>query len=118
MKWNAALMLSYAKPVPGREGKAMEVFADALTMFGKLAAEEKCAEPEVFHHLVGGGMFIVRTESPEAAYEILHMDDIRRMFDVAMFSVEDFDVEVMVTGGQLLENMSLYTSIGTELGYI
>ena len=55
MKWNAALMLSYTKPISGREAKAMEVFADALTMYGKLAADGKCAEPEVFHHLVGGG---------------------------------------------------------------
>jgi hypothetical protein len=118
MKWNAALMLSYTKPIPGREGKAMEVFADALTTFGKLAADDKCAEPEVFHHLVGGGMFIIKCENLEAAHHILEMEDIRRMFDVAMFAVEDFDVELVVTGDRLMENMSLYTAIGTELGYI
>lgn len=118
MKWNAALMLSYTRPIPGREAKAMEVFADALTMYGKLAADGKCAEPEVFHHLIGGGMFIVKTENLEAAHEILDMDDIRRMLDVAMFTVEDFNVEIVVTGERLMQNMSLYTAIGTELGYI
>ncbi len=118
MKWNAALVLSYGKPVPGREAKAMEVFADGLTMFGKLAADEKCAEPEVFNHLVTGGMFIIKTESMEAIHHILEMDEIRRMLDVAMFTVEDFDVEMFVTGEHLMEAMSLYTAIGTELGYI
>ena len=118
MRWNAALMHSYTRPIPGREGKAMEVFADALTQYGKLAADGKCAEPEVFHHLVGGGTIIVRTESLEDAHEILAMDDIRKMLDVAMFTVDDFDVQLMVTGDQLMENMSLYTAIGTELGYI
>ncbi len=118
MKWNAALMLSYTKPIPGREAKAMEVFADALTMYGKLAADGKCAEPEVFHHLIGGGMFIIKTENLEAAHEILDMDDIRRMLDTAMFTVEDFNVETVVTGERLMRNMSLYTAIGTELGYI
>ncbi len=118
MMWNAALMLSYTKPMPGREAKAMEVFADALTIYGKLAADGKCAEPEVFHHLVGGGMFLVKTETVEAAHEILAMDEVRRMLDVAMFTVADFSVEVMVTGEQLMNNMSLYTAIGTELGYI
>ncbi|MDJ0498284.1 MAG: hypothetical protein QNJ89_10660 [Acidimicrobiia bacterium] len=118
MKWNAALILSYSRPVPGREAKAMEVFADALTTFGKLAADDMCAEPEVFHHIVGGGMFIIKTENLEAAHHILEMDDIRKMFDVAMFTVEDFDVEMFVTGEHLMENMSLYTAIGTELGYI
>ena len=118
MKWNAALMLSYTKPIPGREAKAMEVFADALTLYGKLAADDKCAEPEVFHHLVGGGMFIIKTESLEAAHHILEMEDVRRLMEVAMFAVEDFNVELVVTGERLMENMTLYTGIGTELGYI
>jgi hypothetical protein len=118
MTWNAALMLSYTRPIAGREAKAMEVFADALTIYGKLAADGHCAEPEVFHHLVGGGMFIIKTESVEKAYEIINMDHVRRLLDVAMFSVEDFDLEVVVTGDKLMENMGLYTSIGTELGYI
>ncbi|MDJ0923447.1 MAG: hypothetical protein QNJ77_02705 [Acidimicrobiia bacterium] len=116
--WNAALMHSYTKPITGREAKAMEVFADALTLYGKLAADGRCAEPEVFHHFVGGGMFIVKTETLEIAHEILDMDDIRKMLDTAMFTVEDFKVEIMVTGEQLMNNMSLYTAIGTELGYI
>ena len=116
--WNAALMMSYTKPIPGREAKAMEVFADALTIYGKLAADGKCAEPEVFHHLVGGGMFLVKTETIASAHEILDMDEVRKMLDVAMFTVDDFNVEVMVTGVNLMANMSLYTAIGTELGYI
>lgn len=116
--WNAALMMSYTKPIPGREAKAMEVFADALTIYGTLAADGKCAEPEVFHHLVGGGMFLVKTETIESAHEILGMDEVRKILDVAMFTVDDFNVEVMITGGNLMSNMSLYTAIGTELGYI
>ena len=118
MTWNAALKLSYGRPIAGREAKAMEVFADALTIYGKLAADGKCAEPEVFHHLVGGGMFIIRCEDIEAAVELLELDEVRHLFDEAVFTVEDFDVEIMVTGEQLMSNMSLYTAIGTELGYI
>ena len=118
MKWNAALLINYSVPVPGREAKAMEVFADALTIFGKLAADDKCAEPEVFHHLIGGGMFIVKTETVEIAHEILDMDDVRKVLDTAVFTVSDFDVEIMVTGESLMRNMSLYTAIGSELGYI
>ncbi|MEN8113924.1 MAG: hypothetical protein ABFS21_06005 [Actinomycetota bacterium] len=118
MTWNAALKISYAHPMAGREAKAMEVFADALTIYGKLAAEGKCAEPEVFHHLVGGGFFIVKCETVETAVEILEMDDVRHMLDEAVFTVEEFDMEIMVTGEQLMSNMSLYTTIGTELGYI
>lgn len=118
MKWNAALMISYAMPIPGREAKAMEVFAEALTIYGKLAADGMCAEPEVFHHLVGGGMFIIKTESIEIAHEILARDDVREMLDTAIFTVADVNVELMVTGEQLMNNMALYTAIGTQLAYI
>jgi hypothetical protein len=118
MTWNAALMISYTTPVPGREGKAMEVFAGAFTIFGKLAADGKCAEPEVFHHLIGGGMFIIKTESVDTANRILDMDDVRKMIDTAVFTVNDFQVEIMVTGAKLMNNMSEYAGIGTELGYI
>ena len=118
MKWNTALVISYGTPVAGREGKAMEVFADALTMFGKLAANGQCSEPELFHHLVGGGMMIVRTETFEMAHEILEMEDVATIIDTAVFTVNDFDVAYWVTGEKLMHNMSLYTAIGTELAYI
>lgn len=118
MTWNAALKISYARPIAGREAKAMEVFADALTIYGKLAADGMCAEPKVFHHLVGGGMFMIKCENVGTAFELLALDDVRRMLDEAVFAVEDFDVEIMVTGGQLMSDMSLSTAIGTEVGYI
>ena len=114
MTWNAALVVSYNTPLTGREAKAMEVFAGALTVFGTLAADGKCAEPEVFHHLIGGGMMIIKTESFEIAYEI----DVRKIVDTAVFTVSDFGIEVMVTGEKLMSNMALYTTIGVELGYI
>jgi len=118
MKWNAALVISYSMPVPSRESGAMEVFAKALSVFGKLAVDGRCAEPEVLHHLIGGGMMIIKTETFEIAHEILEMDEVRRTIDKAIFTVDDFDVELMVTGEKLMENMSLYTAVGTELGYI
>jgi hypothetical protein len=118
MTWNAALVISYNTPIPGREAKAMEVFTNAFTIYGKLAEDGMCAEPEVFHHIVGGGMFIIKTESVEIASEILNMDDVREMVNTAVFTVSGFDVEIMATGGRLMDNMSEYTTIGTELGYI
>lgn len=118
MTWNAAIIISYAVPIPGREAQGMGVFADALTIFGKLAADGKCSEPEVFHHLSGGGMMILKTEGISEAYEILEVEDVREIVNTAMFTVADFDLEVVVTGGKLMKNMTLYTGVGTELGYI
>ncbi|MEN8040395.1 MAG: hypothetical protein ABFR95_02730 [Actinomycetota bacterium] len=118
MKWNAALMVSYGTPIPGREAKAMETFADALTIFGKLAADGECSEPEVFHHLIGGGMMIVKTETFEMAHEILDLAEVHKLLDTALLTVLNADVEIMITGEKLMSNMTTFTAVGTELTYI
>ena len=61
---------------------------------------------------------MIKCETAQTAAEILALDDVRRMINEAVFTVEDFDIEIMVTGEQLMSNMSLFTAIGTELGYI
>jgi hypothetical protein len=118
MMWNASIVIRFGVPIVGREAKAMETFANAITTFGGLAAEGKCSDVEVFNHLFGGGMMVVKTESFEDAHEILEMEDVRKIVETAIFTVDDFDVELMVTGQRLMDNMSEYTAIGTELGYI
>ena len=118
MTWNAAIVFTYRKPVPGREAQARENFADAITTFGKLAADGKCAEPEVFHRMIGGGTMVIKTETPAVALEILALDHIRTLLDACLFNVVDFNLEVMVTGDLLMDNMSKFTAVGTELGYV
>jgi len=118
MHWNAALVFSYGVPVPGREEAALENFADAQTFFGKLAADGRCAEPEVFHHGYGGGMMIIKAETPEILHEIMMMDEARKSLTTASFTSTDFRYEMYITGEELAESMSRYAGIGTELGYL
>lgn len=61
----------------------------------------------MFHHLVGGRMFIIKFETVETAMETLEMDDVRHMLD-----------EAVSTGDHVMSNMLLSTAIGTELGSI
>ncbi len=116
--FDAALRLRYERPIPGREAKGLEVFADGLTLFGKLAADGHCAEPEVFHLLFGGGETIVKTESVEKAVEILEMEEVRRFIETALYTADDFDIEIMVTGDKVMENMATFGEVGRELGYV
>lgn len=118
MRWNAALVFSYGVPVPGRENAALANFADAQTFFGKLAADDKCSEPEIFHHGYGGGMMIIKAESPEILHEILLMDDGRKLISTASFTSTGFKYEMYNTGEFLMDSMVLYSGIGTELGYL
>lgn len=118
MQWNAAIFVNYSLPIPGREADAMKLFTDGMTLWGKLAAEDLCSEPEVFHHRDGGGFMFIRTESVESAERILQRDDVRRVIDIGLFTVQDFHVELMITGELLMDNMSFYGSVGSELAYM
>jgi len=118
MGWNAALVFSYGVPVPGREARALQNFADAQTFFGKLAADGKCAEPEIFHHGYGGGMMIIKAEGPEVLHKILMMDDARKTLSTASFTSTGFKYEMYNTGEFLMDSMALYSGVGTELGYL
>lgn len=118
MTWNTALVFSYGLPVAGREAKALEAFADAQAFFGKMAAEGLCAEPEIFHYGFGGGMMIVRAETYERLFELLEMDEAKRIIEVCMFAVSDFEFAFMHTGELVTENMGLFAKVGADLGYL
>ena len=118
MTWNTALVFSYGLPVPGREVKAMEAFADGQALFGKFAADGMCAEPELFHHLFGAGMMIIRAESYEKLFAMLEKEEAKRLIDLCTFTVQDFEFTFMHTGELLMEDMGLYATVGAELGYL
>ncbi|MCP5115501.1 MAG: hypothetical protein GY953_32140 [bacterium] len=118
MTWNTALIFSYGLPVEGRDAKAMEAFADAQVFFGKMAADGMCAEPEVFHPGFGGGMMIVRAESYEKLFDMLEMEEAKRIITVCMFAVHDFKYSYMTTGDLLMENMGFFAKVGVDLGYL
>jgi hypothetical protein len=118
MRWNAAYVFNYGVPVPGREAKALQNFADAQTFFGKLATDDKCSEPEILHHGYGGGMMIVKGESPEILHEILLTEEARKIISTASFTSTGFKYEMFHTGESLMESMALYAGVGTELGYL
>ena len=118
MSWNYALVFTYGLPVPGREAKALEAFADAQVVFGKFAADGVCSEPENFQKPFGGGMMIIRADGYEKLFDMLEMDDTKHLIEVCLFAVQDFEFAFMHTGSLLMEDMGLYASVGTELGYL
>ena len=118
MTWNTALILKYGLPVPGREEKALEAFADGQALFGKFAADGVCAEPEIFHHLFGGGMMIIRAEAFEKLFFMLEKQEVKRLLDLCTYAVGDFELTFMQTGDLLMEDMGLYMQVGAELGYL
>lgn len=118
MSYNAALVISYGLPIADREKASLNVFSDGVTHFGKLAADGKCAEPEIFHRSYGGGFMIIKAEDTETIHEILALEETRRLIVNAEFTTMDFDFHIFNTGEELMENMAFYTTVGSDLGYL
>lgn len=117
MTWNAALVFTFGAPVPGREAAALQNLTDAQNFFGKLAIEEKC-ETETYLWMTGGGEMIVKGESPSALFEILGMEEARRLITAANYTSQDFGYRIAVTGDGLPNELGIYSSVGGELGYL
>jgi hypothetical protein len=117
MTWNAALVISYGVPVPGREAAAVQNFADAQNYFGKLAADEKC-EYELFQFPDGGGMGIVKADSAADLQAMLEADEGRKLLAVATYTSLDFGYRMAFTGDAVGDAMTRWVSVGSELGYL
>ncbi|NNC92653.1 MAG: hypothetical protein HKN80_09190 [Acidimicrobiia bacterium] len=111
---DAALVISYNRPFVGRETLAMESFQDAMTFFGKLAADGHC-EPPVAYTGVDGGMMIIHGERT-ALFELTGGEEFHRVFAKAGFAADGLRYELMITGEGLVTEMGDYTKIGVELG--
>ena len=113
----AAIMFTYTRPTPGREAKALEVFTDSLTFFGKLAADGKCGEPMVYLAPLGLGMMNIHGER-ETLFQITGSEDFAKMYNKATFAVPDVKYELVAAGEGVQEDMQMWGAVGLELGYM
>lgn len=107
---DAALVIHYKRPFVGRESLAMESFQDAMTFFGKQAADGHC-EPPAAYMGVDGGMMIIHGERM-ALFELIGGEDFHRVFAKAEFATDGLRHELMFTGDRLATE----TEVGVELG--
>ena len=113
----AAIMFTYGRAAPGREAKALEVFTDSLTFWGKLAADGKCGEPMVYLAPSGLGMMIIHGER-ETLFEILGTDEFAKLYTKVTFSVPEIKYEIVAAGEGVQEQMQVWGAVGLELGYM
>jgi hypothetical protein len=112
----SAIVFRYGRPWAGREKLAFESFQDSLAFFAKLATDGRCHEPITFMSVTGGGMIIVHGERAHLE-EILGMEEFARIYFRAGYSVPDLSYEVMAAGEFAVEQMGLWASTGSELGF-
>ena len=119
MAKDAAIVISWGGGVAGREGKGIEVFMDALTFWGKKAADGMCEPPEAFLAQDGsGGMLIIKGKS-DSLREISESDDGLLLQDKAQLIVQDLKSHWYFTGDETVQaETARYAQAGNELGYM
>jgi hypothetical protein len=119
MPRDVAVITTWGHPARGREAKSLEVFMDALTFWGKKAADGKCSEPDAFYaDDASNGMLIVKGKS-DALQEIQESDEYQKLIEKAQLIVDDLKVHSYVTGDEEIQRgMRIYAEAGNELGYM
>ena len=119
MARHVALVTSWSQPARGREGKALESFADFLTFFGKLAADGKCTAPEPFFAMDGSSGFAIVKGDSDVIQQITDTEAYEKLISKAQYCVEDLKTHVYVTGDdEIQRGMRVYAEAGSELGYL
>jgi hypothetical protein len=91
---------------------------DYLTLLGKQAAEGNVSEPEAYFKYDGsGGMGVVRGDS-SMLLGLWESDDFRTMLARAQLTVMDLHTEMYAAGDSVQENVSTFTRVSGEMGYM
>ena len=113
-----ALVTTWASPVPGREGKAIETFMDYLTLLGKRAADGAVEQPEAYFSYDGSGGFgLVRGDS-KTLLELWESDDFRDVISRAQLTVQDLHTQMYAAGDSVQDLVGRFTTNATSMGYM
>lgn len=115
---DAALLIAWGPPAPGRERHAVELFQESLKFFMDLVAERRIASVEPFflepHGGTLEGFFLIRGEMRELA-TLRTEDDFRKMAVKAQVIVQNFAVLGAITGKRLNKHMGWFAEAALDL---
>jgi len=119
MARDAAIVTTWGAGIPGREAKGLEVFMDAVTFWGKQAADGRCSQPEtLFAEDGSSGMLIVRGKS-DALREITESEEGEKLIAKAQMIVQDLKSHWYYTGDEEMQRGTrIFSEAGNELGYM
>jgi hypothetical protein len=115
---DTALVFTWTGPVVGREAKVVDLFPESKEFFGKLAADGKCSELDVFFSPGAPFNFAMVRGSFMSIFEIIDSEEFRTLADKCFFLLEDWHFYTYVTGEQTQPFVDRFATVGTELGYI
>ena len=113
---DSALVATWRTSVPGREKSALDYGLEVNEYWGKLAADGKCSEPEMFF-FSGHAMWMVKG-APDTLGQLYGADATQRLLTKGQLLLEEFASELVKTGNAANEFLLQYAGVGQELGLI
>jgi len=111
----AAMVVTWAQPVPGREDKAMAYGAEVMDFWGKRASEGKCSPPELFFSERGTGLWIVKGDR-DTLLQVHDSDEARLLTLKGELLLKDFSLDFAYTGDAAAEYMTRYATALSAIG--
>ena len=107
---DTVLMITWGSPVRGREERGLEVFNEAMGLYGRLQQEGRIESFDVALLQPNGRMdgFIALRGSTEQLNAVRQDDEFRRTTVAASLIVEDFQLIDGSTGEGIARDMELY----------
>jgi hypothetical protein len=117
---DAALVVTWTQPIPGREAKSLEVFGEALGWWGKHASEGRCGKPRTFFAGDGSGGILIVEGRSDALHELVESDEYQKLNSKAAMIVNDFRATLHYGGtdAEIQRGTTIFAQAGKELGYM
>ncbi|HEY5663375.1 MAG TPA: hypothetical protein VIS05_04995 [Ilumatobacter sp.] len=109
-----AYVVTWNGPVPGREMKALDYGAEVGEYWGKLAADGKCSEPEMFFFPDGHGMWMVKGDF-ETLDQLWFAEAAQHLLAKGRWLLEDFGYEFVRTGDSVDQFLMFFAEVGKEM---
>ncbi|MDA8302373.1 MAG: hypothetical protein M0005_12740 [Actinomycetota bacterium] len=115
---DAAIVVSWKLPFPGREKEALDYAREVNEYWGNLAAEGKCSQPEMFFFETDGrGLWIVKGDR-EVLEGLVVAEAAERLMVKGELLLQDFSSEIAKAGKASEEHMLRYAGVGEELALV
>ncbi len=105
----AAIVVTWTHPVPGREQKGLAYAAEVEEYWGQRAREGKCSQPETFFSERGGGLWMVKGER-DTLMQIHDSDENRMLIFKGDLLLENFSVDICYAGESAADYLQRYAS--------
>lgn len=103
----AAMIVSWDQPIPGREAKSLEYGAEVMDFWGKQAADGHCSPPEWFFSERGHGLWMVKGDR-DKLLEIAGTEDATLLMVKGQLLLEHFCVDYYMAGEAADDFLGMY----------